>query len=107
MQILLLILLDLIVRQKYESPQKNDLGGFSAALKISKADCNDLINGIWLALDASNSPGSGWWMIVSCGDPSTRKQIAYDLSNEFPAKTRNFSAGYASGWTDLIIPTKE
>lgn len=79
----------------------SNLSGFSVDLKSSGANCDDLINGIWLARDASNGPGSGWWMIISCGDSNTRKQVAYVLDNQSVSRTRNFSAGSAGTWSDL------
>lgn len=64
-------------------------------------DCNALYNGIWLAKDPTNGPGEGWWMIVSCGDATTRKQLAYGLTDQSNPQTRNYSAGVASAWKDL------
>lgn len=79
----------------------SNLSGFSVDLKPSGANCDDLISGIWLACDASNGPGSGWWMIISCGDSNTRKQVAYVLDNQPVSRTRNFIAGSAGTWSDL------
>lgn len=64
-------------------------------------DCNTLYNGIWLAQAPTNGPGDGWWMIISCGDTITRKQLAYSLTDKSNPQTRNYSAGAASAWKDL------
>lgn len=79
----------------------SDLNGFSVELKPSGTDYNELINGIWLINNGTNSPGEGWWLTVSCGDENTRKQISYDLESLKPIKTRDFSAGLSPEWSNL------
>lgn len=76
----------------------SDLNGFSVELKSSGADCNELINGIWLVNNATNAPENGWWLIISGGDDNTRKQVACNLENTKSVKTRNCSAGILSDW---------
>ena len=93
---------DQITNNKNDIAQLNsNLTGFSVSLKSSGANCDDLLNGIWLVRDATNGPGTGWWMIISGGDVNTRKQIAFDLDNGSTSQTRNFSAGSAVDWSDL------
>ena len=93
MQILLLILLDLIIRQKYESPQKNDLQYFSS-------DLNEIPSNVRFFkyyTNTPNAPGVNVGLgIMLYYDNNFSVQIAVDYGGDL--KYRTSMDGIYSEW---------
>lgn len=67
------------------------------------SDLNSFFTGVGLFQNTTNAPSSDWWLIISGGTHGTVTQIAFDLFNTHPPKTRKCAGGTWYDWNDLTV----